>query len=139
MTRPEGSGPVSLSSITISGQVVACSGGCQAIVDTGKPLAIGPQSDIDNIDTLVGVTAKNGEYTIGCSDIPQMPDVTFHIQGQEFTLPSSASIHQSKHYGCLTGFDKGSNSEWLLGDVFLRQFYSIYSRALNMVDVAKAK
>lgn len=50
-------------SITISGQVVACSGGCQAIVDTGKPLVIGPQSDIDNIDTLVGVTAKNGEVS----------------------------------------------------------------------------
>uniref|UniRef100_A0A671YDP6 pepsin A n=1 Tax=Sparus aurata TaxID=8175 RepID=A0A671YDP6_SPAAU len=130
---------ITMDSITINGQVVACSGGCQAIVDTGTSLVIGPQSDIDNINSLVGVTVKNGEYTVSCNDIPQMPDVTFHIQGKEFTLPSSAFIRQTKHYGCLTGFDRGGHSEWLLGDIFLRQFYSIYSRAQNMVGLAKAK
>ena len=50
-------------SITINGQVVACRGGCQAIVDTGTSLVIGPQSDIDNINSLVGVTVKNGEVS----------------------------------------------------------------------------
>ncbi|XP_073346046.1 pepsin A-like [Pagrus major] len=130
---------ITMDSVTINGQVVGCSGGCQVIVDTGTSLVIGPQSDIDNINSLVGVTVNNGEMTVNCDDIPQMPDVTFHIQGQEFTLPSSAYIRQTKHYGCLTGFDKGGNSEWLLGDVFLRQFYSIYSRAQNMVGLAKAK
>lgn len=31
---------------------------------------------------------------VNCNNIGQMPDVTFHIQGQEFTLPSSAYIRQ---------------------------------------------
>uniref|UniRef100_A0A671Y750 pepsin A n=1 Tax=Sparus aurata TaxID=8175 RepID=A0A671Y750_SPAAU len=127
---------ITMDSVSVNGQVVACNGGCQAIVDTGTSLVIGPQSDIDTINRLVG---EIGEMTVNCDEIPQMPDVTFHIQGHEFTLPSTAYIRQTKHYGCLTGFDRGGHSEWILGDVFLRHFYSIYSRAQNMVGLAKAR
>ncbi|KAK2885109.1 hypothetical protein Q8A73_021583 [Channa argus] len=124
---------ITVDSVTVNGQVVACSGSCQAIVDTGTSLIVGPQSSISNINSAVGATSQNGDYLVNCNGISQMPDVTFHIQGQEFTLPASAYVRQSQYYGCRTGFGNGGDSLWILGDVFIRQYYSIFSRAQNML------
>lgn len=34
------------------------------------------------------------QYVVNCNNIGQMPDVTFQIHGQEFTLPASAYVRQ---------------------------------------------
>ncbi|XP_049419611.1 pepsin A-like [Epinephelus fuscoguttatus] len=128
---------ITVDSVTVNGQVVACNGGCQAIVDTGTSLIVGPQSSISNINQVVGAYSQNGNDMVSCNNIGQMPDVTFHIQGQEFTLPSSAYIRQS-YYGCHSGFGNGGSSLWILGDVFIRQYYSIFDRGQNRVGLARA-
>ncbi|XP_063338224.1 pepsin A-like [Pelmatolapia mariae] len=130
---------ITVDSVTVNGQVVACNGGCQAIVDTGTSMIVGPQSDIDNINAWLGAISQNGEYLVNCNYIGQMPDVTFNINGQQFTLPASAYISQSQNYGCLTGFSGQGSNLWILGDVFLRQYYSIFDRGQNMVGLAKAR
>uniref|UniRef100_A0A667YYC1 pepsin A n=1 Tax=Myripristis murdjan TaxID=586833 RepID=A0A667YYC1_9TELE len=131
---------ITVDSVTVNGQVVACNGGCQAIVDTGTSLIVGPQSSIQSINQWVGASSQNGDYVVNCNSVSQMPDVTFHIHGQQFTVPASAYVRQvSSYYGCRTGFGNGGDSLWILGDVFIRQYYSIFSRAQNMVGLARAR
>lgn len=48
-------------SVTINGQVVACSGGCQAIVDTGTSQIVGPERSMSNINGWVGASSQNGD------------------------------------------------------------------------------
>ncbi|KAM9838004.1 pepsin A-like [Aulostomus maculatus] len=130
---------ITVDSVTVNGQVVACNGGCQAIVDTGTSLVVGPQSSISVINSWVGASSQNGDYVVNCNTVGQMPDVTFHINGQQFPLPASAYVSQSPYSGCRTGFGNGGQSLWILGDVFIREYFSIFNRAQNMVGLAKAR
>ncbi|XP_033988712.1 pepsin A-like [Trematomus bernacchii] len=130
---------ITVDSVTVNGEVVACNGGCQAIVDTGTSLIVGPQSSISNINSKVGATDHNGDYLVNCNSIAQLPDVIFHIHGETFTIPGSAYIRQSQSYGCRTGFGNGGSNLWILGDVFIRQYYAIFNRSQNMVGLAKAR
>ncbi|XP_059180660.1 pepsin A-like [Centropristis striata] len=132
---------ITVDSITINGQVVACDGGCQAVVDTGTSLIVGPASSSNKINQLVGATfdQQHLTYIFNCDNIAEKPDVIFHINGQEFPIPSSAYVRQTKHYGCITGFGNGGDKLWILGDVFIREYYSIFDRANNRVGLAKAR
>uniref|UniRef100_A0A3Q3IH17 pepsin A n=1 Tax=Monopterus albus TaxID=43700 RepID=A0A3Q3IH17_MONAL len=138
---------ITVDSVTVNGQVVACNGGCQAIVDTGTSLIVGPQSSISNINSRLGASSQNGDYVVNCNNIGQMPNLVFHIHGQQFTLPASAYVSQVIlrlpywlwKRSCRTGFGNGGDSLWILGDVFIRQYYSIFNRAQNMVGLAKAR
>ncbi|XP_062396466.1 pepsin A-like [Sardina pilchardus] len=128
---------IKMDSVTINGDVVACAGGCQAIVDTGTSLVIGPYNDIQNINGWVGVNAdKYGNPVVSCGNIMSMPEVVFHINGQPFVLPATAFVSQA-HNRCTTGFMPGGEP-WILGDVFLREYYTVFDRKSKMVGFAPA-
>uniref|UniRef100_A0A3B4E1T6 Peptidase A1 domain-containing protein n=1 Tax=Pygocentrus nattereri TaxID=42514 RepID=A0A3B4E1T6_PYGNA len=128
---------ITMDSVTINGQTVACSGGCQAIIDTGTSMIVGPTSDISNINSWVGATTDQyGDATVSCSSIQSMPSVTFTLNGYPFTIPASSYVSQNS-YGCMTGFSGSSDSLWILGDVFIRNYYTIFNRENNSVGLAQ--
>uniref|UniRef100_A0A8C3SZT9 pepsin A n=1 Tax=Chelydra serpentina TaxID=8475 RepID=A0A8C3SZT9_CHESE len=117
-------------------QTIACSNSCQAIIDTGTSLLAGPSTGISNIDSYIG--ASDG--TISCSDMSSLPNIIFTINGIEFPVPASAYIIDESG-SCTSGFESidvstSSGELWILGDVFIRQYYVVFDRANNQVGLA---
>ncbi|KAM8916474.1 pepsin A-like isoform 3-T3 [Spinachia spinachia] len=126
---------IQIQSITIHGNTVACSGSCVATVDSGTSLIIGPERDINNINGWLGATSNAvGDATVSCRVTDLLPDVVFNINGYSFALPPSVYVMKSAS-GCTTGFASGS---WILGEVFMRQFYTAFDVGQNRVGFAQA-
>ncbi|XP_028587865.2 pepsin B-like [Podarcis muralis] len=118
-----------------------CSEGCQGIVDTGTCQLTIPQQYIGTFLQAIGAEQYNGEYVVNCNNVQNMPTITFVINGVQFPLPPSAYISESNGY-CIAGIETtylaSSNGQplWILGDVFLKEYYSVFDMANNRVGFA---
>ncbi|KAM5201957.1 cathepsin E [Hipposideros larvatus] len=137
---------IALDTIQVGGAVMFCSEGCQAIVDTGTSLITGPPDEIKQLQKAIGAEPTDGEYVVECDYLNVMPDVTFTINGVPYTLQPTAytlldSVNGMKF--CPSGFQgldihPPAGPLWILGDVFIRQFYSVFDRGDNRVGLAPA-
>ncbi|XP_072559459.1 gastricsin-like [Paramormyrops kingsleyae] len=123
-----------------------CSSGCQAIVDTGTSQLTCPQQYLGYLMQSIGAQAnQNGGYMVDCSEVNNLPTITFNINGVDFSLPPSAYISEENQNGyeyCMVAISStylpSQNGQplWILGDVFLREYYSVYDRANNQMGFA---
>ncbi|XP_069495859.1 pepsin A-like [Ambystoma mexicanum] len=125
---------ITMAGITINGNVVACDGGCQAMVDTGTSMLGGSVLGILNIHNAIGATQNsNGEYVVDCDSIFYLPDIIFYIHGRAYNVPPRAYINLKY---CTTNFIVSPFGRWILGDVFIRGYYTVFDRANNYVGFA---
>ena len=74
-------------SISMKKKVIACSGGCEALVDTGTSLILDPRRLVNNIQKLIGATPQGSEVK---GHAPGSLPVSTHkkdLQGQPLSLP----------------------------------------------------
>ncbi|NWR54144.1 CATE protein, partial [Bucorvus abyssinicus] len=137
---------IQLDNIQLGGTVAFCVNSCQAIVDTGTSLITGPTKDIKELQNYIGASPVDGEYAVECSNLYMMPNVTFTINGLPYTLSAQAYTLMEESDGmaiCSSGFqgldiNPPAGPLWILGDVFIRQFYTVFDRGNNRVGLAPA-
>lgn len=137
---------IALDGILVGDTVTFCSEGCQAIVDTGTSLITGPSHKIKQLQEAIGAAPVDGEYAVECANLSDMPDITFIINGVSYSLSPTAYTLLDFVDGmklCSSGFQgldiqPPSGPLWILGDVFIRQFYSVFDRGNNRVGLAPA-
>lgn len=84
----------------------------------------------------------NGQYTVECEKRDTLPDLTFTLTGYNFTISAYDYILevQGSCISSFTGFDipPPAGPLVILGDSFLRRYYSVYDLGSNSVGLAKA-
>ncbi|KAJ3161242.1 hypothetical protein HK101_000841 [Irineochytrium annulatum] len=125
-----------------------------SIVDTGTTLVYLPQAAADGINGAVGAKFDDaaGAYVLPSCDTSKLPSV--HLiapssgsKGKPYTFEIPASVYvientdnQNKPTGqCITGFVNGGDDLGILGDIFIRAYYSIFDKDANRIGFAKAK
>ncbi|KAL9536936.1 hypothetical protein MBANPS3_012234 [Mucor bainieri] len=115
-----------------------------AAIDTGSSLLIAPTTVADLINHELGAE-KNwaGQYTLDCSVIPTLPEFCFVFNGKDFCLKGEDYVLKVQDQ-CISGFmgmdiPEPAGPLWIVGDVFLRKFYSVYDLGNNRVGLAKSK
>jgi len=113
-----------------------------AIVDSGTSLIAGPKDEVSNLASAIGAKPNFiGEYTIDCNKVPGIPDIVFQIGGNNYTLPGNQAVIQSFDTCMLAfiGMDfPKPGPQWILGDVFMRQYYTVFNNVDKTIGFAPA-
>jgi len=117
----------------------------QAIVDTGVNLILGPTGEIERLSNIIGAKKlPTGFYEIPCSKLPSLPNITFKIGGKGFTLTPDEYVFRRIDGKCISNFAAADipppvGPLWILGDVFIGRYYTVFDKGNNRVGFARSK
>jgi cathepsin D len=134
-----------LDGMTMNGQSITAVR--RAVADSGTSILAGPTSEVSAIANSLGATPvplNPNEYTIDCSKVSTLPNLLVQINGQTYTLTGSDYVVEVSQMGqtmCLfgmTGIDIPSGPLWIMGDVFMRKFYTVFDAGNLQLGFAPA-
>jgi hypothetical protein len=114
-----------------------------AIFDTGTSLVLVPNSIAPDFfgRLLKGqrYVAINGMYQFSCANKDEFESIFIMIEGYWLEFHPEDYIIEITNEGvtgCLLGFGASDMPYWLLGDVFLRGYYSVHDQANDRIGFA---
>ena len=134
---------VELDSITF-GKETAELDNAGVILDTGTSLIALPSTLAELLNREIGAKKSyNGQYTIECNKRDSLPDLTFTLTGHNFTIGPYDYILEVQG-SCISSFmgmdfPSPPGPLAILGDAFLRKWYSVYDLGSNSVGLAPSK
>ncbi|KAJ2906139.1 hypothetical protein MKZ38_002854 [Zalerion maritima] len=114
------------------------------ILDTGTSLIALPTTLAELLNKEIGAKKSyNGQYTVDCAKRGSLPDVSFKLSGKEFAITSEDYILEVSG-SCIStfmgmDFPPPVGPLAILGDAFLRKWYSVYDLGNGAVGLAEAK
>ncbi|KAH7382872.1 putative vacuolar protease A [Cadophora sp. MPI-SDFR-AT-0126] len=114
------------------------------ILDTGTSLIALPSTLAELLNKEMGAKkGYNGQYTVECEKRDSLPDMSFTLSGYNFTITPYDYILEVQG-SCISSFMGMDFPEpvgplAILGDAFLRKWYSIYDLGKGTVGLAAAK
>ncbi|KAI9305102.1 aspartic peptidase domain-containing protein [Cunninghamella echinulata] len=111
-----------------------------AAIDTGTSLIAAPSTIADLINAQIGAERSwSGQYTLDCDKVDSLPEFCFVFGGKDFCLDGSDYVLnvQNQCISSFTGMDIPGGL-WIVGDAFLRKYYSVYDLGNDRVGLALA-
>ncbi|EMD84649.1 hypothetical protein COCC4DRAFT_198341 [Bipolaris maydis ATCC 48331] len=114
------------------------------ILDTGTSLIALPSAMAELLNKEIGAKKGfNGQYSVECDKRDSLPDLTFTLTGHNFTISAYDYILEisGSCISALMGMDipEPAGPLAILGDAFLRKWYSVYDLGNSAVALAKSK
>lgn len=114
--------------------------GCEMVVDTGTSVLAGPTAAMNKL------IAQVGNVSADCSNQASLPTLTFSFGGNDFSLEPEFYVLRVKDPATnkdqceigMQGIDAGAPI-WILGDPFLRKYYTVWDAEQQRVGFAVAK
>ncbi|KAM9556140.1 cathepsin D [Guaruba guarouba] len=137
---------VHMDAVDVANGLTLCKGGCEAIVDTGTSLITGPTKEVKELQTAIGAKPLiKGQYVIPCDKVSSLPVITLTLGGKPYQLTGEQYVFKVSVQGetiCLSGFSgldvpPPGGPLWILGDVFIGPYYTVFDRDNDSVGFAK--
>jgi saccharopepsin len=134
---------VALTGISLNGKKVNIKSKGAAI-DTGTSLIAMPTAEANALNTAIGAKKSwNGQWSVECDKIPTLPTLTIELNGKKYPLEGSDYVLNVQN-NCVSGFigldiPAPVGPIWIVGDVFLRKYYTVYDLGNTRVGFALAK
>lgn len=101
-----------------------------AILDTGTSYIIGPKSEVNTIISRLSDKYKcylsNQQFVCDCDSALDMPEIAFILGEYEFVLKGEHYFWKQGGRCLLLIASLSEGSMWILGDAFLRRYYTIF-------------
>lgn len=130
---------VNLQDIGVGSSSSACApSGCMAIIDSGTSLIAGPSSAMSKVISDIGTVEED------CSNLSSLPQIYLKFNGQKFPLTPQEYVlkltdSSSGEVVCQLGLDTFEDDLWIVGDTFMRAYYTVFDRDAKAVLFAKSK